>query len=294
MTHTLRTACCSVLIALTVAAHADAQWLNYKTPGVPRTRDGNPKLDAPTPRAVDGHPDLSGVWMHDLTPIDELRRLYGPSVDEEIQNELPGMEFRNVQKYAMNILVDFPSDKSPARPETTKAFEERLAHPSVQFLCYNASVPVGFPLPGLVSEPIKIVQAPRLTMLLYEIGGNFRQIYTDGRQLPSEVNLPAYFGYSVGRWDHDVFSVDTAGFTDKTPLDALGHPHSDQLRIVERFHRRDFGHLDVEMTFDDPKMYTRPVTITISYHLLADQDIFEMFSENEKDCAHVQAAAQAK
>ena len=264
-----------------------AQWLNYKTPGVPRTRDGKPKLDAPAPRAPDGHPDLTGVWMHDLTPVDELKRLYGEFVEDEIRNELPGMEFKNVHKYTLNVLVDFPPDKSPARAETAKIFMERLAHPSAEQQCYNSSLPVGFPLPGLVSEPIKIVQAPRLTMVLYEVGGNFRQIYTDGRRLPAEVNLPAYFGYSVGRWERDTFVVETTGFNDKTPLVDLGHPHSEQLRVVERFRRRDFGHLDVEMTFDDPKMYTRPFTINIGHHLLADEDIFEMFPENEKDCAHI-------
>ena len=270
-----------------IGASAGAQWLNYKTPGVPRTRDGKPKLDAPAPRTVGGHPDLSGVWMHDFTPIDELKRLYGPVVEDEIKNELPGMEFKNVHKYALNVLIDFPPDKSPARPETTKAFEERLAHPTDQDLCYTSSAPAEFPLIGLLSEPIKIVQAPRLTMVLYEIGTNFRQIYTDGRTLPAEFNLPAYFGYSVGRWERDAFVVDTAGFNDKNPIDGIGHPHSDRLKIVERYRRPDFGHLDVEMTFDDSTMYTRPFTITIGYHLLADDDIFEMFPENEKDCGHI-------
>jgi len=269
------------------ASGGAAQWLNYKTPGVPRTRDGKPKLDAPAPRTVGGHPDLSGVWMHDFTPIDELKRLYGPVVEDEIKNELPGMEFKNVHKYALNVLIDFPPDKSPARPETTKAFEERLAHPTDQDLCYTSNAPAEFPLIGLLSEPIKIVQAPRLTMVLYEIGTNFRQIYTDGRTLPAEFILPAYFGYSVGRWDRDVFVVDTAGFNDKNPIDGIGHPHSDRLHIVERYRRPDFGHLDVEMTFDGSMMYTRPFTITIGYHLLADDDIFEMFPENEKDCGHI-------
>jgi hypothetical protein len=284
----MRRAALVVCLLVTFALRGtSAQWLNYKTPGVPRTADGKPKLDAPAPRTLAGHPDLSGVWMHDFTPLDEMRRMYGESIEEEIKNELPGMEFRNVHKYALNVLVDFPADKSPARPETTKAFLQRLANPSDQDLCYNASVPVGFPLPGLLSEPIKIVQAPQMTMVLYEIGGNFRQIYADGRRLPAEINLPAYFGYSAGHWDRDTFVVESAGFNDKTTLDGFGHPHSEQLRIVERFRRRDFGHLEIEMTFDDPKMYTRPFTIRIGHHLLADQDIFEMFSENEKDCAHI-------
>jgi hypothetical protein len=275
--------CCVVLLSL--ATVMQAQWLNYKTPGVPRTPDGQPKLDAPPPLASDGRPDLTGVWMHDLTPIDELRRLFGPAVDEEIKNELPGMEVRNIHKYVVSVLADFTRDNTPARPEAIKATEQTLARRRPG--CPMSDTPTMFPLPGLLAEPIKIVQAPRVTMVLYEVGGNFRQIYTDGRTFPAEFNLPAYFGYSVGHWDRDTFVIESAGFNEKTTLDRVGHPHSDHLRIVERFRRRDFGHLETEMTYDDPTWYTRPFTITISYHLLADQDIFEMFSENEKDCAHL-------
>jgi hypothetical protein len=143
---------------------------------------------------------------------------------------------------------------------------------------------VGIPLAGLLSEPIKIVQAPKLTMLLYEVDNLHRQIFTDGRKLPSEYNLPAYLGYSVGHWERDAFVVETAGFNDKTRLDNAGHPHSEALRITERFRRRDFGHLDVEITFDDPKTYTKPFTIKVPHDLQPYSDIFEMFCNgNEKD-----------
>jgi hypothetical protein len=272
------------LLAVVAVVMADAQWLNYKTPGIPRTPDGKPKLDAPAPRALDGRPDLSGVWMHDLTPLSEMRRLYGPLVDDAIKNELPGMEIRNVHKYVINLLADFSPNDSPARPETAKAYLQRLMNPESQDLC-DPVLLVGFPVAGLLAEPIKIVQAPRLTLVLYEVGNVHRQIYSDGRTLPAEFNLPAYYGYSVGRWERDTFVVDSAGFNDKTRLD-FGHPHSDQLHVVERYRRPNLGRLEVDMTFDDAKMYLRPFTIRFTYHLLADEDIFEMFSENEKDCAH--------
>ena len=98
---------------------------------------------------------------------------------------------------------------------------------------------------------------------------------------------PAWLGYSVGKWERDTLVVETAGFNDKTWLDVIGHPHSEALRVVERYHRRDFGHLDVEMTFDDPQMYTKPFTIKFTYELLADADIFEnICNENEKDTVH--------
>ena len=139
-------------------------------------------------------------------------------------------------------------------------------------------------------QPIRIVQAPKQTLVLSQIGGEFRQIYTDGRPKLTEVNLPALFGYSVGHWERDTLVVESIGFNEKVPLDGMGNPHSDQLRVVERFRRPDFGHLAVEMIYEDPKFYTRPFTITLSYHLLADADIFDMHDENERDCSRIQSA----
>ena len=185
-----------------------------------------------------------------------------------------------------NILIDFKPEELSMRPAAVEMVR-RAAGRDPSVVCEG--VP-GFPLAGLLSEPIKIVQAPRLTIVLYEVDNLHRQIYTDGRGLPKEFDKPAFLGYSVGRWERDVLVVETAGFNDKTPLDGMGHPHSENLRIVERFRRRDFGHLDVEMTFDDPQMYTKPFTIKIPHDLMADADIFESFcNENEKDRAHIPA-----
>jgi hypothetical protein len=271
-----------VLFAL-LATGAQAQWLNYPTPETPRMRDGKPNLAAHTPRALDGKPDLSGVWMHELTSVAEVKRLFGNRFDAEIDVEVPGMEIGTQHKYAFDILVDFKGE-SLLRPEALEVMRQRAATRNPADVCMG--VP-GFPLAGLLSEPIKMVQAPRLTIVMYEAGYLHRQIYTDGRALPKEFDFPAYLGYSVGHWERDVFVVETAGFNDKTTLDVV-HPHSDALRITERFHRRDFGHMDVEMTFDDPRMYTRPFTINIPHDLMADADIFESFCENEKDRAHLQ------
>ena len=281
-----------VVVCLLLSASAQAQWLNFPTPGTPRTRDGKPNLSAPAPRAADGKPDLSGVWMHEVTTPAEMKRLYGAMIEEAIKVDVPGMEIGTQHKYAFNILLDFKPGDSPIRPATADLMQRRAAE------LFDAERPcggvMGFPLAGLLSEPIKIVQAPRMTLVLYEVGSSHRQIYTDGRQLPKEVNLPAYLGYSVGRWEGDVFVVETAGFNAKTALDAMGHPHSEALRVTERFRRRDFGHLDVEMTFDDPQMYTRPFTIKVPHDLVADGDIFEMFCENEKDREHLKNAGPAR
>jgi hypothetical protein len=269
---------------LSTAAYT--QWLNFPTPRTPRTSDGKPNLSAPAPRTADGNPDLSGVWMHEITSVAEMRRLYGTVIDEAIKVQVPGMEIGTQHKYSRNILLDFKPEESPLRLEAAEAMRQNAASRQSGNPCATF---FGFPLAGLLSEPIKIVQSPRVTVVLYEVNNLHRQIFTDGRVLPKEFELPAYLGYSAGHWERDVLVVETAGFNAKTPLDAMGHPHSEALRITERFHRRDFGHLDVEMTFDDPKMYTKPFTIKVPHDLLADADIFEMFcNENEKDAAHMQ------
>jgi hypothetical protein len=275
-----------VLFAL-LSTGAYAQWLDFPTPGIPRTPDGKPNLSAPAPRTADGKPDLSGVWMHEITSVAEMRRLYGAAaIDEQVRVQVPGMEIGTQHKYFLNILLDFKPGESPLRSEAAPIMRRFAANLNSQNPCDTF---FGFPLAGLVSEPIKIVQSPRETVVLYEVNNLHRQIFTDGRVLPKEFELPAYLGYSAGHWDGDVLVVETAGFNDKAMLDAMGHPHSEALRVTERFRRRDLGHLDVEMTFDDPKMYTKPFTIKVPHNLLADADIFEMFcSENEKDGAHMQ------
>jgi hypothetical protein len=275
------------LLFLALSGGADAQWLNFTPTGTPTTRDGKPDLTAPAPRTADGKPDLSGTWMHELTSPAEMKRLFGAIIDEAIKVDVPGMEIGTQHKYAFNILVDFKLENVSMTPRAVERFRRTIAQRDPSNVCTD--VP-GFPLAGLLSEPIKIIQAPRTTLVLYEVQNLHRQIFTDGRAFPKEFNFPAFLGYSVGRWEGDVFVVETRGFNDRTPLDAIGHPHSEALRVTERFRRIDFGHLDVEMTFDDPESYTKAFTVKIPHTLMADQDIFEMFCENEKDRVHLQNA----
>ena len=259
---------------------SDAQWLNYPTPGTPRMRDGKPNLAAPAPRALDGKPDLSGVWHVQPSGLAEMKRLFGDGVGV---SGVPGMEPDTISKYAVNILLDFKPDESPIRPEAAEILRRRAPGSNPADRC----LPIGIPAAGLVSEPRKIVQSPKMIVIMYESDGTHRQIYTDGRILPKEVAQPSWLGYSAGKWDGDTLIVETAGFNDKTWLDLSGHPHSESLHITERYHRRDFGHLDVEMTFDDPLMYTQPFTIKFTEELWADSDVFEYFcNENERDRAH--------
>jgi hypothetical protein len=265
------------------SAGAYAQWLNYPTPGTPRTADGKPNLTAPAPRAADGKPDLSGVWHVHPTSLAEMKRLFGDKVG---LINVPGMEIDSISKYATNILVDFKPEEVAMRPQAGEIFRRRDS--GIEPFPGATCVPMGIPNAGLVSEPTKFIQSVRQLVVLYESDGTHRQVYTDGRALPKEIVQPAWLGYSVGHWDRDTLLVESAGFNDKTWLDVMGHPHSEALRIVERYHRRDFGHLDVEITFDDPQMYTKPFTIKFTEDLLADSDIFEnICNENERDRAHL-------
>jgi hypothetical protein len=265
-----------------LTATLSAQWLNYRTPGVPRERDGKPNLSAPAPRTAGSKPDLSGVWMHELTSAAEMVRLYGAVVEEAIKTNGLGMEIGTQHKYVANILLDSDAAMLPGAAEIVR---RRAAQLNPADVCTGGS---SITLPDLLSEPIKIVQSPRMTVILYE-GFPPRQIYTDGRGWPKEFDLPAYVGYSVGHWESDTLVVETRGFNDKGVLDVIGHPQSEAMRVIERYRRRDFGHLEYEMTFDDPRMYTKPSTIKVPHNLLADGDIFEsVCTDNEKDRAHLE------
>ncbi len=270
------------LLLAIVSGGAHAQWLNYPTPGTPRTPDGKPNLTAPSPRTAAGKPDLSGVWHVHPTSLAEMKRIFGGNINT---GNVPGMEIDTISKYALNIFLDFKPDDAPMRPAAAEILHKRAPGSNPADRC----LPLGIPDAGLVSEPNKIVQSPKLIVIMYESDGSHRQIYTDGRTLPKEFEQPAWLGYSAGKWVGDTLVVETAGFNDKTWLDLAGHPHSEALRLVERYHRRDFGHMDVEMTFDDPQMYTKPFTIQFTEDLWADSDVFEYFcNENEKDRVHAE------
>lgn len=260
-----------------------AQWINYPAPGTPRTRDGKPDLSARAPRASNGKPDLSGIWHVEPTKMDEWVRLFGNNPDAL---GVPGMELTTISKYARNLFIDLKPEDIPEQPAAAEVRRQRLQsgvrdNPSLHCL------PHGIPIQSLVSEFNKMVQTPGLMVVLYEADSTHRQIYTDGRPLPKDPQ-PAWLGYSVGRWEGDTLVVETAGFNDKSWLDLSGHSHSEALHVTERYRRRDFGHLDVEITFDDPVMYTRPFSIKFTQVLQADTDILEFFcGENEKDRTHL-------
>lgn len=264
------------LFTLLVVAplYVNAQWAVYHDPTVPRARDGKPNLSAPAPR-LSGKPDLSGIWIAESAPVGEIQKFLLPGGINGLGEALPS-------KYFFNIFADYPPGQEPIRPEVRAKLGNPPGPQTPPTLCPLPSLP----LEAHVPAPFKIVQTPRLTMVLYEADTIFRQIFSDGRALPPDPQ-PSWLGYSVGKWMGDAFVVETVGFNDKAPLDAMGHPRSEAMHLMETFRRRDFGHMEVQLTLDDSRIYTKPVTILVKYRLVPDTELLESFcNENERDLAH--------
>jgi len=188
-------------------------------------------------------------------------------------------------KYLNNLAADLKPEELAFQPWAAALFQARDANlgkdrPTAHCL------PHGVPDQMAVGYPFKIVQTPGLTLILYEEMTHYRQIFTDGRKLPEDPN-PTLLGYSVGRWEGDELVVDTAGFNDVSWLDDPGHPHTDALHVIERMSRRDFGHMEIRITIDDPKAYTKPWTVTEAFNLMPDTELLENICENEKDVRHL-------
>ena len=251
-------------LTLLIAGTASGQWLGYPAKNIPRNPDGTPNLSAPAPRPTAGRPDLSGVWQPAADPGDAAG----------------GIEGIVAPKYQINVMRDLKG-AVPFQPWAQKLFDQRQANkmrdnPMIQCL------PAGVPRLDAYIHPYKIVQAPDLIVILYESETMFRQIFTDGRSHPTDPE-PSWLGYSVGTWQGDTLVVETIGFNDKTWLDGLGHPHSDAMKLTERFRRRDFGHMDIEITIDDPKAYTKPIRYVQPQILQPDNELIEyVCNENAK------------
>ncbi len=238
-----------------MAGPAPAQWLKLPLPGTPRTADGKPNLTAPAPRTLDAKPDLSGIWHADNGRY--LENLAGDGVEV------------------------------PMLPWAAAVYKERfdsLGRDKPQVRCMPHGVPDAMLVAGI---PFKIAQMPNVLMVLYEEFNQYRQIFTDGRTLPHDPN-PAWFGYSIGKWEGSTFVVETAGFNDGTWLDNGGHPHTDALHVTERFRRPNFGTMELDVAIDDPKAYPKPwKSATVHFKLLPDTELIEHLCENEKDAAHL-------
>jgi hypothetical protein len=231
-----------------------AQWPMPPASGIPRTPDGKPDLSAPAPRSADGKPDLSGVWM--VANPGSLFYIAGDLKPEE------------VQPWAAALL---------------KQREANYRNDTDGINCLPPGPKAGI---GVGNLPFRIVQTPGLIALLYEYQTIYRLIFTNGRALPKDPN-PTWMGYSAGTWNGDTLIVTTIGYNDRTSLDLAGHPHTEALRMTERYRRVDYGHIDLQVTFDDPKAYTRPWTQAVKLDLMPDGDLIEYVCENERDKPHL-------
>jgi hypothetical protein len=245
-----------VLTLLAFSTSASAQWITQRTPGIPRTSDGKPNLSAPAPRTADGKPDLTGLW-NKISP-----------------------------KYHRNIVADLkPEEMQPSVHAIVKERADNLGRDYMNVVC----LPLG---PGYVTaaditgaEMMKIIQTPTLIIILNP-DLTYRQIFMDGRALESSPN-PSWMGYSVGHWEGDTLVVESNGFNEGSWLDHDGRPHTEALRMTERYRRRDIGHLDVEVTLSDPGFYSRPWTVAVRAELAPDTEMIEwVCNENRRMLDH--------
>ena len=248
----------SIAILILMCAPVHAQWVKVPPAGIPRTPDGKPNLSAPVPRSPDGHPDLSGIW-----------------------------EQTSGGKYVQNLSADLKPGDVPFQP-WAKALADQRADGSHSKEDPAANcMPQGVPRIGAAPSPWKIVQTPGFVVMVYETFNFWRQIFLDGRELAEDFT-PTWFGYSTGKWEGDTLVVDTRGFNGKAWLDQLGKPSTDALHVIERFRRKDFGHMDIQITIDDPKAYTKPWTVTEEVHLLTNTELMESIcNENNLDVEHL-------
>ena len=243
------------MVTACLSPNATAQWLNYPSPEIPRTPDGKANLTAPSPRQADGKPDLSGIWR-------------GPGAGS----------------YDRNIARDLkPAD---IQPWAEALYQERIRNMGKDAPRANC-LPDPFVYYHMV-DLARFVQTPGLLVILYQGTTNsvHRTVFLDGRRLPAEPN-PAWMGYSVGRWEGDTLVVETAGFNDRGWLDIEGHPHTEALHITERFRRRDYGHMDLDVTIDDRGAFSKPFSLRIEKTLVPDTDLLESVCENDRSVTHM-------
>jgi hypothetical protein len=256
-----------LVVWVLAATTTSAQWLHYPTAGIPRTRDGKPNLTAPAPKTRDHKPDLSGLWLPENDPATK-------GTNGEL---LP------------KLFIDVGRGTNPGELSMQPWAQALMAARSRNFQAddpITACKAVGGPRLNYIPTPIKIVQNPGLIVRMHEEETTFRQIYTDGRKLPEDPE-PSTLGYSTGRWERDALIVETIGFHDQGWLDAIGHPYSDALHVTERFQRRDFGHIKVQITINDPKAYKQPFTLRQDWAFLPDTDLLEYHcADNERDVRH--------
>jgi hypothetical protein len=258
-----------------------AQWPPYPTARVPRAADGQPDLKGPVPRTPDGHPDFSGIWSFVDSP--DARR--GPPPPPGVGTIGIGLRAPGLNQF-FDIGSTLP-EGLPFQPWAAELRRQRVAannkdNPDARCL------PLGLMQLHTHPQPRKIIQTPGLFVILYEANDGIRQIFTDGRPLPPDGAQPWWYGYSTGKWDQDTLVVQTNGFRGDVWLDVEGSPLTESAKMTERFRRVNYGSMEVQITVDDPKAYTKPWTILVNHRIMLDTELIEFVcQENEKDVPHL-------
>jgi hypothetical protein len=282
-----------LLCAPLASTHLAAQWLQYPSPGVPRKADGKVDMAAPAPRMANGKPDFSGVWM---TAEPNNRRTEGLSSPKEVpgprQPQRPNDEERpgdptaiTASRQMANIGVDLPGGL-PYQPWLVPIVRERtdnLAKDDPHIRCFPDNFIRAYGMPHL----LKFVHSANLLVVLNELNAGYRQVFTDGRPLPVDPQ-PSWQGYSSAKWSGDTLVIDTIGFRDDIWIDWNGSVLTEAGKVREQIRRPDFGHLEIQVTVDDPKAYTKPWTVTLRQRIVVDTDLIdEMCLENEQSLKHM-------
>jgi len=276
-----------LVLTCTLAASLSAQWQKFRRPDVPRRPDGAVDLNAPAPRFLDGKPDLSGVWENPgwregAAASGAISGVGGaPGTRTEASRRPPSPMIAAFFELGSMVPGGLPYQPWARELKNRRTAENAKDNPDAHCL------PLGNMQLHLHPEPRKIVQSKHEIVILYEGNAGVRQIFTDGRALPTGDLQPWWFGYSTGQWDGETLVVQTAGFRDDGWLDVNGSPLTDKAKMIERFRRVNFGTLELELTVDDPKAYTKPFTVKFTQRLMPDDELIEFIcQENERSSAH--------
>jgi hypothetical protein len=268
-----------LIIAIALSVSLAAQWPSFPSQNVPRTADGKPDLRAKAPRTADGKPDFSGIWENPgwRNLGTGVSGTGGAPGTPAVLPRGPGLFF--------DIASGVPGGL-PLTPYGAGIKKARLANNSADNPDAHC-LPLGNIQLHTHPMPRKIVQTPKVMLLLYEGNAGIRQILIDGRSLPPRDAQPWWYGYTTASWDGDALVARTSGFRDDGWLDVNGSPLTDAATVTERFTRPDFGHMSIDITIDDPKAYTKPWSVTVNHDIMLDTDLIEFVcAENEKSSAH--------
>ena len=280
-----------ILVTPLASTHLAAQWLKYPTAGVPRKADGKVDMSAPSPRMADGKPDFSGIWMtgepnrRQTESLSSPKEAPGPRASQS-PNDSPGDPSNiTASRQMANIGVDLPGGL-PYQPWLVPIVKERtdnLAKGDPHIRCLPDNFLRAYGLPHL----LKFVHTPSLLVVLNEMNAGYRQVFTDARPLPEDPT-PSWQGYSSGKWSGDTLLIDTIGLRDDTWIDWVGSVVTQAAKVREQIRRPDFGHLEIQVTVDDPEAYTKPWTVTLKQRIVVDTELIdEICLENEQSLQHM-------